>query len=661
MKKFKYALFYDFHTVTTIPDVGRNFDAERFTDELLRCKVDFLTWHARCNQGNAYYDTKAGKKHPSLEMDMIGELSRCCKKKGITLSVYFNVGLSDEELIAHRDWMVVKNNGVTWHGYDEKNREQGFSGPWARMACYNSPYREHLKTMVGEILDQYDVDGFFFDCFFQMECRCEYCMQKMLDRGIDPGNKEEYRQFTYESTHSFAEELNALIRAKKPDSLLFFNGRPFEEVIHMESHLECECLPTTPLWGYETLPLLAHYMRTVAGDKSVLNMTGRFNDWGDFGGLRTAEALKFDLLYGAANGMRPDIGGHFHPRGDMDQAVFDRIREVYSYMQQFDPWVLDAVNVPEAALVYPRRDGKYYPKSPALLAAVRMLTELKIQFDVVSDFVPWEPYKLLIFPDDVLFTEEYTRRVEAFLAKGGKVLCTGKSALNEKKEKFALHDFPAEFVSELDLSPLYFRPEGALSKGIESLDLSIYASGVEVKAASGSETEMFFVTPCRNFGWDGIRSNYYLAPQEVSSMPFCVHNEKILYIAGEIFTGYGKRAPKQLRTLLDNAIAKLYPERKLRAGSLPGFSRSFVQKRPDGSELVHILSYCPEKRCDAMALEDAITLADTRIALRTDGRKIRCVTLAPSGKELEWKEEGSYCCIQIPRIDGYALIHAEYE
>jgi DNA primase len=71
----------------------------------------------------------------------------------------------------------------------------------------------------------------------------------------------------------------------------------------------------------------------------------------------------------------------------MDQAVFDRIREVYSYMQQFDPWVPDAVNVPDVALVYPRENRKYYPKSPALLAAVRMLTEMKIQFDVVSDFV----------------------------------------------------------------------------------------------------------------------------------------------------------------------------------------------------------------------------------------------------------------------------------
>ena len=60
MAKFKYGLFYDFHTPTTIPDVGAKFDVEAFTDQVKSCGVDFLTWHARCNQGNAYYNTKLG-------------------------------------------------------------------------------------------------------------------------------------------------------------------------------------------------------------------------------------------------------------------------------------------------------------------------------------------------------------------------------------------------------------------------------------------------------------------------------------------------------------------------------------------------------------------------------------------------------------------------
>ena len=84
--KTKYALFYDFHTSTVIPDVGKNFDVEKFTDNLRECGIDFLTWHARCNQGNAYYDTKYGYRHPSLEFDLFGRIAESCHGKGIRIS-----------------------------------------------------------------------------------------------------------------------------------------------------------------------------------------------------------------------------------------------------------------------------------------------------------------------------------------------------------------------------------------------------------------------------------------------------------------------------------------------------------------------------------------------------------------------------------------------
>ena len=58
MTKFNYGLFYDFHTSTEIPDVGADFDVEAFTDQVKSCGVDFITCHARCNQGNAYYNTR---------------------------------------------------------------------------------------------------------------------------------------------------------------------------------------------------------------------------------------------------------------------------------------------------------------------------------------------------------------------------------------------------------------------------------------------------------------------------------------------------------------------------------------------------------------------------------------------------------------------------
>jgi hypothetical protein len=63
----KYCLFFDNHTMKSCPDVGAGFEVEKFTDLVRECGVDYMTFHARCNQGFAYYDTQIGIKHPSLE------------------------------------------------------------------------------------------------------------------------------------------------------------------------------------------------------------------------------------------------------------------------------------------------------------------------------------------------------------------------------------------------------------------------------------------------------------------------------------------------------------------------------------------------------------------------------------------------------------------
>ncbi len=107
MHQPRYCLFYDNHTMTACPDVGENFDVEAFTGRIKDCGVDLLTFHARCNQGNAYYDTKIGTRHPSLKYDLFGKLAESCKRKDIALIAYLNGGISSEEGLRHRDWTTL--------------------------------------------------------------------------------------------------------------------------------------------------------------------------------------------------------------------------------------------------------------------------------------------------------------------------------------------------------------------------------------------------------------------------------------------------------------------------------------------------------------------------------------------------------------------------
>ncbi len=644
MIKFKYALFFDFHTLVTIPDVGERFDVEAFADQIASCGVDFLTFHARCNQGNAYYDTKIGQRHPSLHYDLVKRLCNACAARNIRLSLYLNGHLSEEETLAHPDWADVP--------FAPRPRKES---PFFHQVCYNSPFREHLRDMALELIrGPYRFYGFFFDCLGVSDCVCPRCVAEMKQNKLDWNNLDDVLKFSAFSADRMCRFLNDAIRKEKPDTLLFFNGRPFEEVAGMESHFECECLPTAG-WGYDCLPSFAHYLRTIADGRCILNMTGRFNNWGDFGGLRSEESLEFDLLYGAAHGMRPDIGGHCHPRGDLDRPVFDRIRSIFNHMRRYDEWVLDAVNECDVALVYPRTPLRYIPEGPSTRAAVRMLDELKVQFDYVSEAASWDKYRLLIFPDDVSFNLEIVQRVQAHLSRGGRILATAKSGLDPNGKAFSCPEWPAFYIGPTKHDPLYFQPSEIYAEGLPDMPLSVYASGTSVRAAEGTKTEMFCVKPYMNYGWDGLHGNRYVPPQSSTDEPFLLEKNGIVYIAGELFAGYGHRGARQLKDLLANVLKHLDPEPKLRTSGLPSFARAVVQQKGD-CEIVHLLAYCPEKRCDSIVVEDRVDVRTARVSLRLDGKKISRAFCAPDGPALSFEENDGYCQVDVPPFSGYCLL-----
>jgi hypothetical protein len=262
----KYALFYDNHTMMACPDVGASFDVEAFTDRLKRCGVDYLTFHARCNQGLAYYDTKIGIKHPSLKYDLFGKLAEACQRKGIALGAYLNGGLSHAEGVQHPEWMAIAFDGRV---YTEKR-----FNPYVRTMCYNTPYRDHLIAMVKEIAQKYPVSGFFIDGMSGFQCVCPTCVKEMKERGIDWNNEAEVIKFARFSAIRLARDIAGAAKAINPDFLLYFNGLGYEDQAEFNTYNDVECLPTEG-FGYEFLPVMSHYVRTT-GSKPVLNMTGRF-------------------------------------------------------------------------------------------------------------------------------------------------------------------------------------------------------------------------------------------------------------------------------------------------------------------------------------------------------------------------------------------------
>ncbi|MBQ4159978.1 MAG: alpha-amylase, partial [Clostridia bacterium] len=100
-----------------------------------------------------------------------------------------------------------------------------------------------------------------------------------------------------------------------PDATIFFNSggaNPKKTEFHAyQSHFEMEDLPTA--WGgYDKLPLRAKFFAN--SGKHLIGMTGKFHlDWGEFGGFKSGEALKYEVATMAMYGAGASVGDHMHP------------------------------------------------------------------------------------------------------------------------------------------------------------------------------------------------------------------------------------------------------------------------------------------------------------------------------------------------------------
>lgn len=645
MHTVKYGLFYDNHTHINNPDVGKDFDAEYFTDQIKRCGVDYLGFHARCNQGMAYYNTKIGTRHPSLTYDLFGKLADACKRKDIALVAYLNGGLSVMESVDHPEWCTLYMPGKEMHGKVT---------PYCYTMCYNSPYRDHLIAMIREIAENYPVNGFFIDCLQNFPCVCKRCVESMKKQGFDWSKLDDVVEHTRLSVIRLCEDISAEVRKIIPDPMLYFNSIPFGTVRDLDTFFDCECLPTGG-WGYEFLPTMAHCIRNIRPEKQVLNMTGRFYAWGDFGGLRGANSLDYDMFYGLAHGMRPNLAGHFHPRGDKDEAVFDRLAEVYSHLRIYDDWHIGAKNLADVALLYPEHRLTLHQSKP-ITSAVRMLDELKVQFDLVfSEYEKeWDQYKLLILPEEITITDRMKERIRKHLAAGKAIIACGKNAAEALGDELGI-----TYEGELDETTFYFTLSGAMTENIEQMIHSLYARAVKAKT-----TDAEFVAPLvRAYykqEWNGIFAQYYIPPDKETDIPFLTKKQNRIWCSGDIFSGYYQRGALHLRTLLENCIKTVSGPLLLENINLPGFVRVTVQEQP-GRINVNLIAYSPERRGETTVVEDAMAVIDGKFRLNLPGKNVKSVTLAPSGTSVEYSVNGDSVEITAPVFKGFALISLEVE
>lgn len=645
----------DFHTSEYMPGVGSKFSKDNFQEALKLGHLNSITVFAKCHHSWCYYPTKAGMMHPSLDFDLTGAMIEAAHEIGVRAPVYITVGWSATDAENHPEWVVKKKDGtISSINYDLKAKP-GDKRPivsW-KFICPNGGYDELVYAHTREICELYPVlDGLFYDINFGPLCWCDACITGMKKEGLNPDNDEDAAIYHRNKWQRFMTECTNIIRQKHGDATIFFNGgaQPYKPEWHAwQTHFEMEDLPTT--WGgYDKMPPRAKFFARTG--KDYLGMTGKFHTmWGEFGGFKNPDALRYECAAMLAYGARCSVGDQMHPCGEMDLDTYRLIGEAYKYVEEIESWCYDVEETTRLGVIL-SRDSKSDE------GLVRMLLEKQMDFDVLDMDTSLDGYDAIILPDSVLLDAASADKINGFIKGGGGVLLTGKSGLNKGRNCFML-DIGANYQGSAYYENDYLQLGSELKQGLITSPFLCYEGAEQVWVTDGevlaSIKEPYFD---RTYGHYCSHQNtpYRL---EDAEHPGAVRKGRVVYLAHPVCRLYYEHGAQLHRDYFIKALNLIYNVPVMRV-YMPSSGRARFVRQPGNSRYVlHLLYATPVQRGRAQVIEDLPQVYDIKAVLKVE-EKVSRAYLAPQGIEIPFVQENGKVTVMVPKVQCHQMVVFDY-
>ncbi|MDQ1300528.1 MAG: hypothetical protein QG637_446 [Chloroflexota bacterium] len=677
----------DFHTSEQIPEVGARFDKAQWQEALKLGRVNWINIFAKCHHGWSYYPTAVGAIHPTLKFDLLGAQIAACHEIGVRAPIYYTVGWSVHDTVTHPEWCVRREDGgIAATNWDENakpaDRKPNFA--WQFM-CPSGGYLDLMLRQTAEICQRYPTDGLWYDITGGPPCYCENCRRGMAAGGYDAADPEAVFQYGATKWRHFYAACRKTLYRYHPEATIFFNGTT---VLHADtrgrnitarlfddnSQQELEDLPTT--WGgYDKLPLRAKFFHNTG--KPLIAMSGKFHtSWGEFGGFKHPDALRFEAGAMLAFGAACNFGDQLHPSGEMDLATYANIGQAFAYVEQLEEYGLDAV--PAANL------GLWFANSkPDDEGAAVMLLETQTDFLVVDPAKELTPYAAIILPGAACLSAGEAARLNAYVAGGGSLLVLGESALDEKRERFVL-DVGAEYLGpasyDEDFTVGSARLNSVIARSIlsgtrrgvpgevEGADAAIstfspflnYEAALRAQPHAGTEVLATLREPYFNRTFSHFCSHQNTPNRlEVAPHPAALRKGRVIFLPHRLGKLYHEHGARVHRDFFANALSLIYT-RPMAQTRLPSAGRVSLMHQPGQRRYVaHLLYGAPLQRGRCLVIEDLPALHDVPLTVRVP-QTVRAAYLVPGRAALPMQPQDGGVSITVPVLQGHQAIVFEY-
>lgn len=667
----------DFHNPDFLSDIGKNLDPKIYVGTLKKANINSLVVFAKCHHGNSYYPTRAGRRHPALGRDILGEILEECNRQGITPLVYYSVAWDKYVEEKNPDWLQrTKDGGTISHRI------------W-KFLCLNSPYkREVVFPQLREIIKNYgnlNFLGFWLDvCWMVPEgCYCEYCKRKFLKEyghSIEEAGNRERLGFLRESVINFLKEAKEVVKRGK-SSLLVGRNQVWHSMLPLYETSSSSILypgKYDELWkvpdfmvtersspcGYPIEPqgildasLWAKYFRGFDKPFEIL-LTRFIHGWGAWDIMPPAY-LRTVFAQIVANGGVISCGDQAYPNCTLDRGVYEMLGEAFSYIVKREKWFIDKEEVANVCILTDEW-------GPSFRGVAQTLSQLQIPF-AIRDFIRakgkgLDTYKLVVCPTLGSLNEEKKSILETYLNGGGKILadCSAETIDKELLERL----FGVTYIGQspysigyLDMSPL------GLANTLFEIPLLVEGPFVELEPKSAEKVIDWLYPRTESMGkryWrhpnapPGVRSSYLGAAINK------VGNGQSLLIAAPIFRDYWTKNHWYLKPVVKALLEKLYSKSLIRAKK-DYINLEICLTRDEKSIQIHLITYEEAPKTERFSLvEENPAIYNLSLDLSKElVKNVAHVYLAPGEKKLDWRDKGDYIEIDLPKIQGYEILVVE--
>jgi hypothetical protein len=685
----------EYHTSRHMPRLAERFDPDEFGDRLLAAHVNGATVFAKDMYGYSYFPADHGRMHPNLSFDLLGAQVKALRKRKIWVLAYFMLTWNPELADRHPEWLVVHQPGdksaptpeqvsegqkafANTLKPDEPRPAKDDSKPAGRTA-EDKGYRAYLwqfciardafvtgeLDLIRELVSKYDLDGVWLDGGSSPACYCDECVKQLRARGLDPldagvqyDHKEELRQ-------SFLKRIHDVIKKTRPGCLVcpqnqgsFYGLAKRAPLVDVSSQ---EALFTDAAhYGYHYFPTVIRYARGFG--IPFHGCTVCFKDfWADFGGLKSPAQLRTEVAAYVSQGARCDIGDQVPPDGRLEPAIYHVIGQAYRHVERIEPYLEQAVPVTEAALLA-SGDG---PCNEVNYGWVKLLSESRIQFDIVERGVKWEDrYALVVLPENFAVDQATASRLQAFIAGGGAVIAAHTSGMLAGTEKSWLEPYGLHYAGMSPFTPAYMVPKANFTGDIPPYPYALYEGASQWRAEPPAGVLAVLGEPLFQRSPEHYMSHQQAPFDHATTYAAVARSGRVALVAFPLGQGYYNQGFWPYRRAFQQALGGVLPAPLIQTDAhlTTELSLTHQAARPDTGRreryMVHLVNFSPARRTPKHTdfHDDPIPLTDVTVRVNLPLKGPTASALY-AGKELPVRRAaGGGVEFLVPRVDIHEVV-----